>query len=225
LLRIRFIRFYLNDTDFVVQLPLGLPPTGGPASVMHRTAGKTARFDQGRQPAREPRKTGRPDPREIGAAATALTPFQEQSVALFVRAAIALSLPRSVGQVYGLLFASPRPLNLDEIMALLGASRGGTFEGLKWLRQFGAVERVFLPGVRKEHFQAELNLRRLANGFLRLRIEPHLDNANNHLNGLRSAIDSDSVDAEFQHTRLGKVETWHRLLNDLLPMIKQVAAE
>jgi DNA-binding transcriptional regulator GbsR (MarR family) len=190
---------------------------------MHRSAGKATRFDQGRQPARKSRKSVRPTLAE--APNSTLNPFQEQSVALFLRAAIALSLPRSVGQVYGLLFATPNPLNLDEIMALLGSSRGGTFEGLKWLRQTGAVERVFLPGVRKEHFQAELNLRRLANGFLRLRIEPHLDNANNHLNGLRSAIDRDSVDAEFQHTRLGKVETWHRLLNDLLPMIKQVAAE
>jgi hypothetical protein len=38
-------------------------------------------------------------------------------------------------------------------------------------------------------------------------------------------VDSEGPDAEFQSTRLGKVETWHRLLNDLLPMIKQVAAE
>ena len=190
---------------------------------MHRSAGQASRFDQGRQPVRKSRKTARPTLAD--STGSALNPFQEQSVALFVRAASALSLPRSVGQVYGLLFATPRPLNLDEIMALLGSSRGGTFEGLKWLRQFGAVERVFLPGVRKEHFQAELNLRRLANGFLRLRIEPHLDNANGHLGSLRDVIADDSPDAEFQRTRLGKVETWHRLLNDLLPMIKQVAAE
>jgi DNA-binding transcriptional regulator GbsR (MarR family) len=192
---------------------------------MHRNVGKTSRFDQGRQLVRKSKKTGRPRLAEAGASATALNPFQEQSVALFVRAAIALSLPRSVGQVYGLLFATPRPLNLDEIMVLLGASRGGTFEGIRWLRQFGAVERVFLPGVRKEHFQAELNLRRLASGFLRLRIEPHLDNASSHLDGLRSVINDGSPESEFQRTRLGKVETWHRLLNDLLPMIKQVAAE
>ena len=192
---------------------------------MHRNVGKTSRFDQGRQLVRKSKKTGRPRLAEVGASATALNPFQEQSVALFVRAAIALSLPRSVGQVYGLLFATPRPLNLDEIMVLLGASRGGTFEGIRWLRQFGAVERVFLPGVRKEHFQAELNLRRLASGFLRLRIEPHLDNASSHLDGLRSVINDGSPESEFQRERLGKVDTWHRLLNDLLPMIKQVAAE
>jgi DNA-binding transcriptional regulator GbsR (MarR family) len=187
---------------------------------MHRTAGRSASFDQGRQPARAARQTtrGRSVP-------SGLTPFQTQSVALFVRAAIALSLPRSVGQVYGLLFATPQPLNLDDIMALLGSSRGGTFEGLKWLRQFGAVERVFLPGVRKEHFRAELNLRRLASGFLRLRIEPHLDHARTQLDDLRGLIAGDTPEADFQRTRLGKVETWHRLLNDLLPVIKQVAAE
>jgi HTH-type transcriptional regulator, glycine betaine synthesis regulator len=183
---------------------------------MHRTAGQTVSFDQERQPARE-------TPR--GSAHPAMTPFQTEAVALFVRAAVALSLPRSVGQVYGLLFATPQPLNLDEIMTLLGSSRGGTFEGLKWLRQFGAVERVFLPGVRKEHYRPELNLRRLAGGFLRLRIEPHLENAHGHLEGLRAVIDGDSPDAEFQRTRLGKAETWHRLLNDLLPVIKDVAAE
>ena len=173
------------------------------------------RADQGRQPARK----------NPLLASAGLSPFQIQAVSLFLRAAEALSLPRSAGQVYGLLFATPRPLNLDEIMVLLGSSRGGTFEGLKWLRQFGAVERVFLPGVRKEHFRAELNLRHLANGFLRLRIEPHLENANGHLDGLRAVIEDNSPDTEFQRTRLGKVETWHRLLNDLLPMIKEVAAE
>ena len=61
--------------------------------------------------------------------------------------------------------------------------------------------------------------------FLRLRIEPHLENAHGHLEGLRAVIDGDSPDAEFQRTRLGKAETWHRLLNDLVPVIKEVAAE
>jgi DNA-binding transcriptional regulator GbsR (MarR family) len=169
---------------------------------------QTRRFDQGRQPA-----------------PTALNSFQAQTIELFVRAADALSLPRSAGQVYGLLFSTPRPLNLDEMTALLNASRGGTWEGLDWLRQMGAVEKVFLPGVRKDHYRAEINLRKLANGFLRLRMEPHLENANGHLDALRDSMDIDGPDAEFQSTRLGKVETWHRLLNDILPMIKQVAAE
>jgi DNA-binding transcriptional regulator GbsR (MarR family) len=89
----------------------------------------------------------------------------------------------------------------------------------------GAVEKVFLPGVRKAHYRAEVNLRKLAGGILRMRIEPHLENGLDHLESLALSIEDDSPEAEFQRTRLGKVETWHRLLNDILPMIKQVAAE
>ena len=58
-----------------------------------------------------------------------------------------------------------------------------------------------------------------------MRIEPHLENGRDHLESLALSIEDDSPEAEFQRTRLGKVETWHRLLNDILPMIKQVAAE
>ena len=169
---------------------------------------QTRRVDQGRQPARE-----------------TLNSFQAQTIDLFVRAADALSLPRSAGQVYGLLFSTARPLNLDEMTALLNASRGGTWEGLDWLRQMGAVEKVFLPGVRKDHYRAEINLRKLAGGILRLRIEPHLENGNDHLRALSASIDESAPDSDFQRERLGKVETWHRLLNDLLPVIKEVAAE
>ena len=169
---------------------------------------QTRRFDQGRQ-----------------LAPTGLNSFQAQTIELFVRAADALSLPRSAGQVYGLLFSTPRPLNLDEMTALLNASRGGTWEGLDWLRQMGAVEKVFLPGVRKDHYRPEINLRKLANGILRMRIEPHLENGHDHLEALERSIDDADPEAGFQRERLGKVETWHRLLNDILPMIKQVAAE
>ena len=183
---------------------------------MPSSPAKKRRADQGRQLARKA-----PSPR----AATALSPFQIQTIALCVRAADALSVPRSAGQVYGLLFSTPHPLNLDEMTSLLHASRGGTWEGLDWLRQMGAVEKVFLPGVRKDHYRAEINLRKLANGILRLRIEPHLQNGVDHLEALASSIDGDGPEVAFQRERLGKIDKWHRLLNDLLPMIKQVAAE
>ena len=182
---------------------------------MPSSGAPSPRADQGRQPARKNPPPG----------ASELSPFQIQTVSLFVRAAEALSLPRSAGQVYGLLFSTPQPLNLDEMTGLLQASRGGTWEGLDWLREMGAVEKVVLPGVRKDHYRPEINLRKLASGVLRLRIEPHLQNGRDHLEALEASVDAQSPDAEFQRTRLGKVETWHRLINDLLPMIKEVAAE
>lgn len=163
-------------------------------------------------------KRKRPAGQRLGA-------FQMQCITLFVRAAAVFSLPRSIGQVYGILFATPRPLNLDELIVLLGSSRGGTHDAIKWLMHIGAVERVHLPGVRKEHYRSELNLRKLAAGYLRLKVEPHVENGADHILELAESIEPDGADAEFQHRRLDKIRAWHRVLSELLPMVKQIAED
>lgn len=158
-----------------------------------------------------------PLPRELDA-------FQTECVAVFQRAASAFSLAPSAGQVYGLLFSSLEPLCLDDIASMLRASRGGTFQSLRWLRQIGAVERVFVPGRRKEFFRAELNLRKLAGAFLSARIEPHVESGASHLSRLRATVAAgDAPQARFQRERLEQMERWHRFMADVLPFIKTFA--
>lgn len=154
-----------------------------------------------------------------------LDEFQLEAIALFVRAAAMLSLPRSVAQIYGLLFTTADPLSLDEITLRLGISRGSAFDGLRWLRDLGAVESVFLPGVRKEHFRAEFQLRKLATGFLRNQIQPHVDNGTEHLKRLKETIDPGSRDAAFYRHRLKQINGWHRFLSQSLPVIRALAAK
>ncbi len=154
----------------------------------------------------------------------ALDDFQLECIAIFQRAAAAFSLAPSIGQVYGLLFATPDPLNLDQITARLQSSRGGTFQSLRWLRQIGAVERVFLPGQRKEYFKAVLNLRKLAGAFLSAQIDPHVERGAEHLQRLRASLPVDgSAAAGFQRDRYEQMERWHRFLTDVLPFIKTFA--
>ncbi|MCX6995910.1 MAG: hypothetical protein NTV49_02215 [Kiritimatiellaeota bacterium] len=114
---------------------------------------------------------------EQGAQATAADvrrDLERQVIDLFVNLADLLGLPRSVGELYGLLFASPEPLPMDELMARLNLSKGGTSQGLKILRSFGAVRTVYVDGDRRTHFSSETELRKLAAGFLKEQIQPHL---------------------------------------------------
>lgn len=154
-----------------------------------------------------------------------LSAFQVETIALFVRGAAVLSLPRSVAQIYGLLFTTPDPLSLDDISGQLGISRGSAFDGLRWLRDLGAVESVFLPGVRKEHFRAELQLRKLATGFLRNQIQPHVENGAEHLQRLKGMIDPASPDAAFHRERLRQVTGWHKFFSKALPVIRALASK
>ncbi len=155
-----------------------------------------------------------------------LDDFQRECVAIFQRAAAAFSLAPSVGQVYGLLFSSEEPLSMDQIMARLGTSRGGTHQSLRWLRQIGAVERHFMPGQRKEFFAAVLNLRKLAGAFVAARINPHIESGHDHLERLRASLPEGNDDkAHFQQERYKQMERWHRFLGDLLPFIQTFAGK
>lgn len=151
--------------------------------------------------------------------------FQRECIEIFERAAVAFSLAPSVGQIYGLLFSTPEPLCLDQIIERLKASRGGTFQSLRFLRKLGAVTGgIYKPGQRSEHFQAERNLRKLAGAFLGAKIEPHVARGSAHLVRLRSKIaDEDGAVTEFQRARHAQMERWHRFGADLLPFIRAFA--
>src|SRR5215510_6288817 len=65
---------------------------------------------------------------------------------------------RTMAQIHALLLVSPDPLTQDDIMEDLDISRGNTNMNIRELINWGLVERVLLPGERKEYFSAEKDI-------------------------------------------------------------------
>ena len=65
---------------------------------------------------------------------------------------------RTMAQIHALLLISPDPLTQDDIMEDLNISRGNTNLNIRELINWGLVERVILPGERKEYFTAEKDI-------------------------------------------------------------------
>ena len=61
---------------------------------------------------------------------------------------------RTVGQIYALLFVSPRPLNADEITEALLVSRSNVSMGLKELQSWRLVKLSHQPGDRRDYYSA-----------------------------------------------------------------------
>jgi DNA-binding transcriptional regulator GbsR (MarR family) len=90
-----------------------------------------------------------------------------------------LSFNRSLGQIYGLLYASDKPQSLEEITRALSVSKGNVSVNVRTLESWGAVRGVTVNGTRQDYYEAEtdlkaLVLRRLEEGLTR-RIEKGLD--------------------------------------------------
>jgi DNA-binding transcriptional regulator GbsR (MarR family) len=85
---------------------------------------------------------------------------------------------RTMAQVHALLLISPDPLSAEEIMEELNISRGNVNMNVRELIDWDLVNKVLIPGERKEFFTAEKDIweiaKRVAKERKRREIEPVL---------------------------------------------------
>jgi HTH-type transcriptional regulator, glycine betaine synthesis regulator len=148
-----------------------------------------------------------------------LRPLEVEVVDLFVQLSRVLGQAPSLGEIYGLLFISPRPLAMDDLMERLRLSKGSASQGLKFLRNLGAVRPVYMPGDRRVHYEAVAELRNLAGSFLREKIEPHLGNGVERLGRLTALLkDLPSEQREHATRRINILRSWRKNAGRVLPL-------
>jgi DNA-binding transcriptional regulator GbsR (MarR family) len=160
------------------------------------------------------------------AGGASLTAFERGTIEVFVGLARAVGLPRSYGEIYGLLYASAEPLAFGDIQARLGLSKGSVSQGLKALRAVGAV-RLALPegdnGTR-DRFGPETELRRLVGGFLHESLRPHLEDSDRRLVALRAQLVAEPAPAarkKILQARHDKLVRWHKQGRAVLPWLEK----
>ncbi len=83
---------------------------------------------------------------------------------------------RSVAQIHALLYLSSKPLNAEKIAASLGIARSNVSNSLKELVSWRLIRRVPVPGDRREHYEAEVDVwemgLRIAQGRKEREIDP-----------------------------------------------------
>jgi DNA-binding transcriptional regulator GbsR (MarR family) len=107
-----------------------------------------------------------------------LSPLVRSFVSHFGEMGSRWGINRTVGQIYALIFVSPRAVNADEIAEALAFSRSNVSMGLKELQSWRLVNLRHLPGDRREYFDAPTDaweiFRTLAEQRRRREIEPTL---------------------------------------------------
>lgn len=82
---------------------------------------------------------------------------------------------RTMAQIHALLLVSTRPLTQDDIMEELSISRGNVNMNIRELISWSLVERVIVPGERKEFFTAEKDIWKVATQIIKERKKRELD--------------------------------------------------
>ncbi len=143
-----------------------------------------------------------------------------ESIDFFVRMMSMLGMPKSVGEIYGLLYFSPSALSMEHIVKHLGISIGSASQGLKTLRSLKAVRTSYVPGDRRDHYLAETEFRRLFSNFIKEEIMPHMDSAKERIERMESSLPPLSKEAEeFYKIRIEKLKRLTRAGGRLLPAL------
>ncbi len=100
---------------------------------------------------------------------------------------------RTMAQIHALLLISPDPMTQDDIMEELNISRGNTNMNIRELVNWGLVERVLLPGERKEFFSAEKDIWKVVKVIVKERKKRELEPMLQLLNKLE-AVEGDKRD-------------------------------
>jgi len=153
--------------------------------------------------------------------------LQQQVVDFFVDGVRILGLPRSIGEIYGLLFISSEPLALDDLVAKLGISKGSASQGLRTLKTLGAVRETEGNSDRRTYYEPATELKRLVGGFIREQVRPHLNSGKSKLQQLSEtvALTQDPVEREFFKDRIERLESWMKRGAQVLPMLQKILGQ
>ncbi|MEN9974306.1 MAG: hypothetical protein RLZZ282_312 [Verrucomicrobiota bacterium] len=158
-----------------------------------------------------------------------LDPLERQVIDVFVDGVHVLGLPRSVGEIYGLLFISRSPMSLDDLANRLNISKGSVSQGLRMLKSLGAVHEANGPGgpERRTYYLPAIELKRLVGGFIREQIRPHLESGKTKISRLaETAREVDDVDQRaFLSERVARLDHWMRSSGKVLPLIQKMLGQ
>lgn len=155
-----------------------------------------------------------------------LNAAEEEFIAYFVEVTRLLAVPKSVGEVYGLLYCSPSPLTVGEITEKLGVCKATVSYAMRFLGNINAISITKEIGNRNDFFSATTSLRQLASGFLARRVEPFLAEREADLDGLQETFRSgegiDPENRDFIRKRIKTLRSWNRQGRLFMPLLRRL---
>jgi DNA-binding transcriptional regulator GbsR (MarR family) len=158
------------------------------------------------------RSEGRP--REVVA-------FEEEVLVFFLDSANLLGVPKSVAAIYGICFASPEPLSFTEVQERLDLSSGSISQGLKVLREVGALKVVRTELDSREYVTPDLELRKLVQHWITERLQRQLSAGQSRLQTIAKTVPgSRSTASKALRDRIKTLQGWHDKASAVLPFVR-----
>jgi DNA-binding transcriptional regulator GbsR (MarR family) len=121
-----------------------------------------------------------------------------------------LGLNRSVGLLYGVLYMSPEPMSLDQLAEAGSMSKANASLNMRHLESWGAARKIWVPGDRKDYYEAVRDVPGIVARRMRDGLAPRLEALGDTLE--RAAAEGDDDPDAWDRERLAEIRRYLRVL-------------
>jgi DNA-binding transcriptional regulator GbsR (MarR family) len=152
-----------------------------------------------------------------------VTALETEAIQMFIAVARLLGYPRSVGEIFGILFAAEKPLTFEGISRKRGISAGSVSIGLRHLRSLGVVVATPVAGDRRDYFTVNDDFGRVNASLIRHHIEPRVTAARRKIDRIKTMADELAQSGPHGDlaARLQRFADWQsQLMRGIAPLLK-----
>ncbi len=139
-------------------------------------------------------------------------------------------LNQFIAQLYAVLYLSEKPLSLDDMVERLKASKGNVSLNIRELEKWGAVKSVWVKGSRKDYYEAEPDVKKVAANKLKSAVQKRLDDVSVMMKEFKNIVSSaenemseeDRKLARAYHEKLKKIEGMKELASKALSLAEKL---
>lgn len=126
--------------------------------------------------------------------------------------------PKGMGAIFAVLYLSPTPLSLDEIVQETGLTKGAVSTEVRALARMGLVHRSAKLGDRKDYYEAETDFYAAIKSILRERQNSEFDRAVRSVSETLTTMENNWVENEewnFVYERVQALQEFFDAIDDL----------
>jgi len=135
-----------------------------------------------------------------------------------------LGVGRVAGQVYAYLYFSQGPRSLADLQAALGISKGSASMSVRQLEQWGAARKIWVPGDRKDYYEANDWFGRIIKSVLLDMVAGRMASFAEFLDAAEAELPSNGTETAHYRERIAHMRSFQRKAQKVwnTPLLRQL---
>ena len=140
-----------------------------------------------------------------------------------------LGFPKSIGQIYGLLMFTDKPMSAEDIETTLSVSKATISNSIRQLSSWGIIRQVWIQGDRKDHYEVIEDFRAVIKAAMNEVIKPRIQSSGKRIERISSFLDEEKESGEIspdlfqlRKRRLKSMTKHHQVIGKALPMLEKL---